>query len=108
VAITARFLRIHPADNVLTVTVAIPEGDSYTVADTPCTATRLIPVGFKVAAGPISANAKVIKYGVSIGTATQDIACGEVIHTHNLRSDYLPTHRRGDFERATGMPPVTE
>jgi hypothetical protein len=51
-----------------------------------------------VAARPIPAGAKVIKYGAVIGSATRDIAPGEVVHTHNLRSDYLPTFLRGESE----------
>jgi hypothetical protein len=37
----------------------------------------------------------VIKYGAPIGSATRDIAPGEYVHTHNLKSDYLPTLARG-------------
>jgi hypothetical protein len=34
----------------------------------------------------------VIKYGVSIGSATRDIELGELVHLHNMKSDYLPTY----------------
>lgn len=104
----ARFLRLHPADNVLTAAATIPEGETYLVGDIPCTAARVIPAGFKIAAGPIAAGSKVVKYGVSIGTATLDIACGEVVHTHNLSSDYLPTHLRGEFEKPAEQKPAAE
>ena len=42
--------------------------------------------GHKLAACPIAAGEKVIKYGHSIGVATQDIAAGEWVHSHNLRT----------------------
>lgn len=48
-----------------------------------------IPLGHKVALHPITAGARVLKFGVPIGRATRDIAQGELVHTHNLASDYL-------------------
>jgi hypothetical protein len=34
----------------------------------------------------------VLKYGVSIGSATADISLGEHVHLHNIKSDYTPTY----------------
>ena len=48
-----------------------------------------IPLGHKVALHQIAEGAKVLKFGVPIGRATRDIAKGELVHTHNLTSDYL-------------------
>jgi len=31
---------------------------------------------------------------VAIGSATRDIAVGEHVHLHNMKSDYLPTYTR--------------
>ena len=42
--------------------------------------------GHKLAACPIAAGEKVIKYGHSICVATQDIAAGEWVHSHNLKT----------------------
>jgi altronate dehydratase len=75
-----RFLRLHADDNVLTVIVT----------------GHTIPLGHKVAARDISAGEKVVKYGAPIGSAITNIAAGEHVHLHNLRSDYLPTHLRGE------------
>jgi hypothetical protein len=36
---------------------------------------------------------EVFKYSVPIGTATAAIAAGELVHLHNLRSDYIATRR---------------
>jgi hypothetical protein len=38
----------------------------------------------------------VVKYGAPIGSATRDIGPGEYVHTHNVKSDYLPTLARGE------------
>ena len=48
-----------------------------------------IPMAHKVALHPIAKDAQVKKFGVPIGRASRDIAKGELVHTHNLTSDYL-------------------
>ena len=53
-----------------------------------------IPLGFKVAARDIAAGEKILKYGAPIGSARQVIRVGEIVHTHNMQSDYLPTYDR--------------
>ncbi|MBQ3020304.1 MAG: altronate dehydratase [Clostridia bacterium] len=45
-----------------------------------------IPAGHKFALREIAKGEYVIKYGEIIGRATQDIACGEWVHTHNVKS----------------------
>lgn len=48
--------------------------------------TDKIPAGHKYALKPIKKGEYVIKYGEIIGKATQDIAEGEWVHTHNVKS----------------------
>lgn len=45
-----------------------------------------IPLGHKIALGNIAKGATVIKYGCSIGKATQAIKKGDHVHTHNLKT----------------------
>lgn len=45
-----------------------------------------IPAGHKVAAVDISGGCPILKYGVSIGVATEDILAGSYVHTHNMES----------------------
>lgn len=66
-----RTLQIHPSDNVAVVLV---DGDP------------VAPRGHKIALRPIAAGEQVIKYGFPIGIATADIAEGEWVHSHNLRT----------------------
>ena len=47
-------------------------------------ATQRIPRGHKVAIEPIPAGASVVKFGQVIGFASEDIAPGAHIHTHNV------------------------
>ena len=64
-----RLLQINKADNVAVILV---DGDA------------VAPRGHKVALRPIAKGEEVIKYGFPIGRATQDIAEGEWVHSHNL------------------------
>ena len=64
-----RLLQINKADNVAVILV---DGDA------------VAPRGHKVALRPIAKGEEVIKYGFPIGKATQDIAEGEWVHSHNL------------------------
>jgi (2R)-sulfolactate sulfo-lyase subunit alpha len=46
-----------------------------------------VPLGHKLALRDIDAGAQVIKYGISIGRATQDIKKGEHVHVHNVKGE---------------------
>lgn len=45
-----------------------------------------IPLGHKIALRAVQEGAEVIKYGVAVGIATEDIPAGAHVHTHNVRS----------------------
>jgi altronate dehydratase small subunit len=89
---TPRLLRLAAEDNVAVATAAAERGailplagaDAIVVADP-------IAVGHKVAIRDIAQGEKILKFGCPIGSATRAIRCGEHVHTHNLKSDYLPT-----------------
>lgn len=91
-AIDPRLLKLAPEDNVAAATTTIEAGESITLDGRLVAVPARVPTGHKVAVAPIAAGGKVIKYGAPIGSATQDIAPGEYVHTHNLASDYLPTY----------------
>jgi altronate dehydratase small subunit len=90
--IDARLLRLTPADNVLTVISTLEAGEEIWVNGRQVRVPVRLPLGHKVAARDIAAGEKIIKYGVPIGSATQAIPAGAHVHTHNLKSDYLPTY----------------
>ncbi len=93
-----RLLRLDPRDNVLTVTRAIAAGELIVVRGRGVVVGESLALGHKIAACDVPAGGKIIKYGVSIGSATRGIAAGDHVHTHNLRSDYLPTYLRENQE----------
>lgn len=83
-------LRIHAADNVAVALADLPPGTVLEMEE-PVPGSALIsrdpiPFGHKVAIAPIAKGQTVIKYGHPIGVATEDIAPGQHVHVHNLRS----------------------
>jgi len=87
-----RLLRLDPQDNVAVATTTLQAGESVVIAGRPLTLPDRVPTGHKLALVRIATGEKVVKYGSPIGSATCDIRPGDYIHTHNLKSDYLPTY----------------
>jgi hypothetical protein len=87
-----RAFRIRAEDNVATllddvlapsqirVLGASPKGD--------LNALERISLGHKIALRNIATNDPIIKFGVTIGTATQPILAGQWVHLHNCRSNF--------------------
>ena len=61
------FIHINPKDNVV-VAMDIPQGHKMTLK-------------------ALSEGDQVVKYGFSIGHATESVGAGEWIHTHNMRTN---------------------
>lgn len=80
------FLRIHETDNVVVALKTLAAGETITVGEQNVTAKEEIPAGHKMAIRDIPAGGEVIKYGYRIGNAKEDIAAGQWIHTHNLKT----------------------
>ena len=85
-------IRLSPLDNIVVVARRLEGGARILVDGTELSLDRPLGLGHKVAVRRIPAGEKVLKYGVSIGSATRDIEPGEHVHLHNMRSDYLPTY----------------
>lgn len=91
-----RLLQIDPADNILVARVRLAAGETITIGGTHITLAAALPLGHKLAARRIAAGEKILKYGAPIGAATADIAPGEHVHVHNMKSEYTPTHHLHD------------
>ena len=76
---TPRTLRLNARDNLIVAIDAVAPG----VAAQGVTATARILRGHKMAAQRIAKGQPVLKFGQIIGFATEDIAPGAHIHTHN-------------------------
>jgi altronate hydrolase len=81
-----RTIKIHASDNVAVALTSLGSGvriaDGYAEVIT----SSEIPRGHKVALADLDLGQPVIKYGFSIGKATQRIHSGGWIHTHNLET----------------------
>lgn len=88
---TGPFLLLHPDDNTLVARAHAPEGTEVETEAGPVRLTRPIPMAHKIARRPIPAGGTVLKYGMPIGVATADIAAGDHVHIHNIRSAYTPS-----------------
>lgn len=87
-------IRIHPADNVVIARRQLLGG---TVVEAErLTVVGLVPPGHKIATQAIAAGEPVRRYNQIIGTATQPIAPGQHVHTHNLAfSSFERAHEPG-------------
>lgn len=77
------FIHIHPKDNVAVALKEIPAGSVFQGI----TAAEAIPQGHKMALREIAAEEPIVKYGFPIGHATQAIAPGSWVHTHNMKTN---------------------
>jgi galactarate dehydratase len=81
-AIKSLLIRLHDSDNVAVATVSL---NPYTILrDFGITTKTPIPRGHKIALREIPEGTAIIKYGQVIGTATQAIAAGDLVHSDNL------------------------
>ena len=94
----SQIIRLHPSDNVVTATRALPPGHDVEGA-----ATRAaIPSGHKVAIASIARGEAIRKYGQVIGYASQDIEPGAHVHVQNCA--FAATDHAYDF--GTDLRPV--
>ena len=88
-------IRIHPADNVVIARRQLLGGTAL-ADEGGLTVTGLVPPGHKLATAAIAAGEAVRRYDQVIGHATQAIAPGQHVHTHNLAfASFARTHDIG-------------
>jgi (2R)-sulfolactate sulfo-lyase subunit alpha len=88
-----QFLVHHDGDSVAVATSdlepgevrgAVMKGDSS--KELTCTLRDAVPLGHKFALVDLAPGADVVKYGVRVGVATQQVSRGSYVHVHNMRS----------------------
>lgn len=82
-----KIIRIHPRDNVAVALHPIKKGESVEYGGVSVKALEDIAQGHKLALESITENAPVVKYGHSIGHATNEIRQGMWVHTHNMATN---------------------
>lgn len=78
---------LDPRDSVATVAKTLEKGTEIVMDGRVIVTRQTIPFAHKVAMRDIPNGDTVLKYGESIGIATEDIAAGDLVHTHNLKSN---------------------
>ncbi len=92
---------LNPQDNVLVAGREIAKGESVVISGMKIEVSQNVKLGFKLAAKKITTGEKILKYGIPIGSASMDILPGEIVHIHNLQSDYSQTYtieNQNDYE----------
>ena len=79
-------------DNVAVALRPLHAGDTVACNGAMLTLDRDIAIGHKVAVRAIAVGETIVKYQCPIGIATLPIEPGAYVHTHNVRSGYLPTY----------------
>lgn len=80
------FIKINENDNVIVAIKELAEGEKVTVDGKEYTAAETIPAGHKMAICDIPQGGDVIKYGVRIGNAKENIKAGQWVHVHNIKT----------------------
>jgi hypothetical protein len=97
-----RAMIIHPDDNVANLIGPGAKGEVVECVTEGQRGTKMItlrediPANHKFATVNLQAGAPIIKYGLHIGRASQDIVQGECVHVHNLESN----RGRGDLQES--------
>ena len=87
-----RLLLLSTADNVVVACENLQRGDVIHFDGARVTVNSEAPLGFKIARRDLAPGDKVLKYGAVIGSATAEVRRGDVVHLHNMKSDYLPAY----------------
>ncbi len=82
------YIQLNPSDQVAVALRDLACGSTVNFNGNAITLKADIPFGHKFALKPVTKGQNVLKYGLPIGHATCDIAEGELVHTHNLTSNY--------------------
>jgi len=82
--IERELLLIQPNDNVAVALHPLRKGTICAAGERTVELREDIPAAFKAALEYIPKGGQVIKYGLPIGHATQDIYPGELVHIHNI------------------------
>lgn len=102
--------QIDLRDNVATALTEIKKGQCVKLIgdsrEVFLTAAEDIPVGHKIAVQEIASGDRIIKYGVVIGCAVQEISKGSWVHLHVMRSLY--DERSSHLDVTTGAPKDTK
>ena len=103
-------LKISAGDSVAVALTALEKGTALDVEEQQVVLVSDVPAGHKFALKQIAAGEPVIKYGYPIGQAKCEIAPGEHVHVHNLKtllSSELSYEHHPDVKELESREPAT-
>lgn len=86
-----RLMLLNDDDNVLMVIQPLMQAEIIWLNSKQVRLEQDVKMGFKLARNSIKKGAKILKYGYVIGVAVEPIEHGEIVHFHNIASNYLPS-----------------
>lgn len=92
---------LHPDDNLCVAIRNLPAGTRVDAGGRSVTLSGAVRLGHKIALTPIAEGDRALRYGQTIGFATEAIEPGDWIHTHNLAAGAFSR----DYQYATEIPP---
>ncbi len=102
-----KVIKINDNDNVAVALTDLKRGETVNLGGFTVIAGEDIDKGHKIAFKDIPEGGNIIKYGFPIGHATKNIAAGEYIHTHNIKTNLQGlleyTYEPGLSSMGTGM-----
>lgn len=84
----ANYVLLSPRDSVVVALKDIDPGQNIQIGERMIVAREFIPAGHKMAIREMNVDSPVFKFGWSIGLATQSIAPGNHVHSHNLSCNH--------------------
>jgi len=91
---------LHPADNTCVAARHLEDGAEILAGAHRVRLSGRVGLGHKIAVATIAVGEPVFKYGQTIGFATQAIAPGDWVHTHNMTAGEFAR----EYEYATAVP----
>lgn len=82
-----KWLWLHREDNVAMALADFSAGSTVEIDNTKITIKSPVEYGHKFAVTTIREGDPVIKFAERIGVASRDIAAGEHVHVHNIKSE---------------------
>jgi len=80
---------INEIDNTSVACNDFIKGENIHIQDKTIVLLDDVKIAHKIAICDIKNGETILKYGVSIGSATKDIKSGELVHIHNMKSNYI-------------------
>jgi altronate hydrolase len=82
------WIRLAPIDNCIVALRPFAKGQTISVDETEISLRTAVQPGHKIAIAHVAVGQPIVKYGWPIGVATESIASGDHVHSHNLRCEH--------------------